>query len=38
MFLSILPEGITPTNSVETRLLAEYGAVFVAQNVQPPTR
>ena len=38
MFLSILPERIKPTNSVETRLLAEYGAVFVAQNVQPPTK
>jgi hypothetical protein len=38
LFLSILPKGVRATNSVERRLLAEYGAVFVAQGVQPPPK
>src|SRR5688572_27575228 len=38
LFLSILPKGVRATNSVERRLLAEYGAVFVAQRVQPPPK
>ena len=38
VFLSILPEGISATNSVESRLLAEYGAVFVSQGVLPPPK
>jgi hypothetical protein len=37
-FLSNLPGGIAATDSVERRLLSEYGAVFVAQNVQPPPK
>ena len=38
LFYSTLPNGIEPRGKVEQRLLAEYGAIFVAQNVQPPTR
>ena len=38
LFLSILPNGISAANSVEWRLLAEYGAVFVAQKVQAPPK
>jgi hypothetical protein len=38
LFLSKLPECILPSSGVEQRLLAEYGSVFVAQNVRPPTR
>ena len=38
LFLSILPKGISATNSLERRLLAEYGAVFVAQNVETPPK
>ena len=38
VFLSILPKGIRATDSVEQRLLAEYGAVFVARGVQPPPK
>lgn len=38
LFLSILPTGINPANDVEWRLLAEYGAVFVAQKVQTPPK
>src|SRR5262245_43713038 len=38
LFHTILPKGISAANSVEHRLLAEYGAVFVAQHVTPPTK
>ena len=38
LFLSILPKGIIAANGVEWRLLAEYGAVFVAQKVQTPPK
>jgi hypothetical protein len=38
LFLSKLPASIEPRDSVENRLLAEYGSVFVAQNVLPPTK
>ena len=38
LFHTILPKEIRASNSVERRLLAEYGAVFVAQNVTPPTK
>jgi hypothetical protein len=38
LFLSSLPSGIQPRDGVERRLLAEYGSVFVAKNVRPPTK
>lgn len=37
LFLSNLPNGVSAADSIERRLLAEYGSVFVARNVQPPT-
>src|SRR5688572_21593538 len=38
LFISNLPKGMAPKNSVEQRLLTEYGSVFVAQGVAVPTR
>lgn len=38
LFYLNLPKGFEAQNNVEQRLLAEYGSVFVAQNVQPPAR
>ena len=38
LFYSQLPSGIKTRDNIERRLLSEYGSVFVAKNVQPPTR
>ena len=36
LFISNLPPGVTAATPVEKRLLAEYGAMFVAQGVTVP--
>ena len=38
MFISNLPLGLKATSPVERRLLAEYGAMFVAENVDVPCK
>jgi hypothetical protein len=38
LFLCSLPPSVTAQNPVELRLLAEYGAIFVAQGVGVPTK